>query len=68
MPPMIVPFPYMANHAAASKSPPKLKVGEDPWLEQSRYRKFWRKEEIRKAKAMRTAGICLVRVMTYNLQ
>lgn len=47
---------------ASRNQPPKVKVDEDPWAKESRYRRFWAKEQRRRAKAMRQAGICLVSV------
>nr|ODN93153.1 hypothetical protein L203_00422 [Cryptococcus depauperatus CBS 7841] len=48
-----------SRHTPSARAPPPTKDGDDPLREDSAYRKYWRSEEKRRAKAMRESGICL---------
>ncbi|OCF75331.1 hypothetical protein I204_04186 [Kwoniella mangroviensis CBS 8886] len=53
-------------YSPSRRSPPLPKAGEDPFSPNSRWRKFWLKDEERLAKAMRDAGICLFEGWQYG--
>lgn len=48
-----------SKYTPSRKPPPPTKAGQDPLSPDSAYIKHWRKEDKRRAKAMRKAGICL---------
>ncbi|OXG30798.1 hypothetical protein C367_01518 [Cryptococcus neoformans Ze90-1] len=48
-----------SKYTPSRKQPPPTKAGQDPLSPDSAYIKYWRKEDKRRAKVMRKAGICL---------
>ncbi|WVQ85737.1 hypothetical protein IAT38_007904 [Cryptococcus sp. DSM 104549] len=46
-------------YPASRSPPPPTRAGQDPLDRKSKYRKYWEKDEKRRAKTMRKAGICL---------
>lgn len=51
-----------ADITADRLSPPPRHIGNDPLKAGSAYRRYWAKEEAKRASTMRHAGICLVRL------